>query len=118
LALVFVLSYAWGACAACSPVSQPQSDVHACCKHAGERHCGESAPEPAKHSNCPHEKRALTAYDRAETDGLPLVAVFACLPASALSVEPIAIEATQHAEAAAYSHAPPELFVLHSAFRI
>ena len=118
LALVFVLGYVWGACAACSPVSQPQSDVHACCKPVGERHCGESAPEPAQHSNCPHEKRALAAYDRAATDGLPLVTVFASLPASILSVAPITIEATRHAETAAYSHAPPELFVLNSSFRI
>jgi len=49
---------------------------------------------------------------------LPLVAVFTLLPVSALSVEPITAEAAQYPEAAAYSHAPPELFVLNSAFRI
>ena len=52
-----------------------QAYINACCKNAGGRHSGESAPDPAGHSTCPHEKRALAAYDRAATDGLPLVAV-------------------------------------------
>lgn len=117
LALVFVLSYAWGVCAACSPVSQPQADPHACCKRAKTAHCGESTPEPAKHSTCPHEKCALAAYDRAAADDAQLVAL-ASLPVLALMLEPIVIAATRHAETAAYCHAPPELFVLNSTFRI
>jgi hypothetical protein len=118
LALVFVLSYAWGACAACSPVSQPQTDVHACCKHTKAAHCGESTPSPAKHSTCTHEKRALAAYDRASTDGDAQLVALASLPVLALIAEPIAIAATRHPEAASYSHAPPELLVLNSTFRI
>jgi hypothetical protein len=114
---VFVLSYVWGACAACSPVSQAQADPHACCKRAKTAHCGESTPEPTKHSTCPHEKRALAVYDQAATDDAQLVAL-AFLPVLALIAEPIAIAETRHPEAAAYSHAPPELFVLNSTFRI
>jgi hypothetical protein len=112
------LSYAWGACAACSPVSQPQADPHACCKRAKTAHCGESTPEPAKHSKCPHEKRALAAYDRTSTGGDAQLVTLASLPVLALIAEPIAVASTRHAEAAAYSHAPPELFVLNSTFRI
>ena len=115
---MFVLSYAWGVCAACSPVSQPQADPHACCKRAKTAHCGESAPEPAKHSTCPHEKRALAAYDRTATEDDAQLVALASVPVLALIAEPIAVEGTRHAEAAVCSHAPPELFVLNSTFRI
>jgi hypothetical protein len=117
LALVFVLSYAWGVCAACSPFSQPQTDTHACCKPAKTAHCGESTPEPAKQSTCLHEKRALAAYDRAATNDAQLV-VLASLPVLALIAEPVAVAATHSSEPDASSHAPPELFVLNSTFRI
>jgi hypothetical protein len=117
LALVFVLSYAWGVCAACSPVSQPQTDPHACCKHAKTAHFGESVPAPDKRSTCPHEKHALAAYDQTESGDAQHVAL-ASLPVLTLIVEPIVIAATRHAEAAANCHAPPELFVLNSTFRI
>ena len=111
LAVTLAATLLWGGCVSCRPVSQTRAAT-GCCDTAGK--CKAPAPQEPSHRHCASSSLATDQYQQAAPD---LATQFALQPApvpDALLPGPVASPAPLRAAA----ESPPDLFLLHSTFRI